>query len=93
MIFTLAVQTFILWPHTRSDKFTTPVIAIASVLLLIGSYNILLGLGGALPWFSDKSGYSYSVLHYFGYGKSFCSLVKQIPQVPFKLPSFAVSDR
>ena len=82
IIYTMAFQTFILWPNTRSDSFSPAVIFISSTLIVLGVYNLLLGIGGMMPWWSTKEGFTaYSVLHYFGLAKSFCSLVKQVPQV------------
>ena len=80
--FSIGAQAFIFYPKTRTGEFRFINIVFGILLVAFGAYNILLGIGGFLPWFSKhETPYTFSVIHYFGFGKSFCSLVKYIPQV------------
>ena len=81
VVYTIGVQAFILYPSTISGKIHIVHQALMFGLVIIGLYNILLGITGHLPWFShEESAYAYSVIQYLGMGKSFVSCVKYIPQ-------------
>lgn len=79
--FSLATQAFILYPQTRTGTFSPINRTLCILLISFGLYNAILGLGGFLPWFSKhETPYTYSVIHYLGFAKSLCSLIKYIPQ-------------
>lgn len=89
-VYIIAFQALILYPETISGNFHIVHKILMIILLVIGVYNIFLGIGGYLVWFShSEDAYAYSVIQYLGIAKSFVSFVKYLPQayLNFKLQS------
>jgi cystinosin len=72
----------IVWGKTNKQGISRVHVGMVCGLWLLAFYNVFLGAGGFLPWFShSSSSYSFSVVQFLGFGKSFVSFVKYTPQV------------
>lgn len=81
-VYILFVQTFILYRRTITGSIHIIYQFVMFGLILMALYNVALGLGDKLPWFSKESdAYAYSVIQFLGFGKSFISFIKYVPQV------------
>jgi hypothetical protein len=82
VVYFIGFQAFVLYGATRTGDFSAINLFFAVFLLVIALYNVALGAGEFLPWWSlNTHWWAFSVVHYLGLGKSFCSLIKYIPQV------------
>lgn len=77
----IGIQCFI-YPSGKREHIFHPVhLTLVIVIWVLAIYNVLLGLGEFLPWYSKTiSPYAFSVIQFLGFAKSFVSFIKYTPQ-------------
>lgn len=71
-----------LWAVPGRDTFSKTHLIMLICMWTLGIYNLILAAFGAIEFYSHKNGpYTFSAVHFLGFGKSWVSFIKYLPQV------------